>query len=135
MMEMQAAIADRNAMLALQQARHAERTADIEADDAARDHRRIRANMRAKYGGAGIATGAGSPLDVLADTAAEQGLDVARIRYEGDMRAYEGELQASGYRDQAVMKRTGATNTRRSGVFEALGYGVQGAGKILTRIA
>lgn len=121
--EYNAQVAERNRIAILAQA-------DNEAIDKTRENERRLAVVRAAYGKAGIDL-AGSPLDVIQDTAIEQQLDVSRIRYEG-------ELKAIGQQDQATLYRMEASNARTAGSISAVGAlfgGFSNAGVSLLRAA
>lgn len=101
----EAQLADRNAKIARNQA-------EAEQEDQRRENIRQRGAIRAAYGASGIEM-AGSPLDVLSDTALEQELDVARI-------GYRGELKAIGEADKAEMARVSASNAKQAGAIGAI---------------
>ena len=101
----EAQLADRNAKIARNQA-------EAEQEDQRRENVRQRGAIRAAYGASGIEM-AGSPLDVLSDTALEQELDVARI-------GYRGELKAIGENDRAEMARVSASNAKQAGAIGAI---------------
>ena len=102
--EYNAAIADRNAVVATQQA-----AANEEAQRKI-DARRMGA-ARAGYGASGV-TSDGSVLDVLGDSIAEAELNALNIRYEG-------KLAAQGYGDTAASQRAAGKNAQRSGYMQA----------------
>lgn len=87
-----------------------EQTAAEKGDQMAENRRRV-ASIRTAYGAAGVDLG-GSPLDALQDTAIEQNLDVAKI-------GYQGELRALGYTDTANMADARARAARRAGPLSA----------------
>ena len=99
-----AAIADRNAVVATQQA-----SANEEAQRKL-DARRM-GTMRAGYGASGV-TSDGSVLDVLGDSIAEAELNALNIRYEG-------QLSSQGYGDSATSQRAAGKNARTSGYIQA----------------
>lgn len=101
-----AKVQERNRLAVLAQA-------DAEAADKVRENKRVNARIRAQYGAAGIEM-AGSPLDVMEDTAIEQELDVKRIRYAG-------ELEGIQRRDQANLYRMEAKAAKTAGMFSAVG--------------
>lgn len=86
---------------------------DAEASSKIRENRRINSRIRSQYGAAGIDL-AGSPLDVIEDTAIEEELDVSRIRYAA-------EVEAVGKRDQANLYRMEAKAAKTAGMFSAVG--------------
>lgn len=53
----------------------------VEAEDRRRQTRRLIASQQVAFAKAGVATGAGTPLDVLGDTVAEEELAALRIRF------------------------------------------------------
>ena len=122
-----AAVADQNRQLNLTQTR-------IAADDKRRENRRVMASIRANYGASGLSL-AGSPLDVLADTAVEQELDVQRVEYEGRVRGREGALQMLGLGEDAALSRLEGASARTRGNYSAIGGGLSGAGNVLARTA
>lgn len=66
-----------------------------EVEDRRIKDRRVLGTIRAAYGANGFEMG-GSPMDVIADTTLEQELDVAKVKYQGKMKA-------EGYGEQAVL--------------------------------
>jgi hypothetical protein len=104
--EYNAKVQERNRLAVLAQA-------DAEASDKIRENKRINSRIRAQYGAAGIEM-AGSPLDVIEDTAIEEELDVRRIRYAG-------ELEGIQRRDQANLYRMEAKAAKTAGMFSAVG--------------
>lgn len=121
------AVADQNRKSVLDQTR-------IAADDKRRDNRRVMSSIRAQYGASGLSM-AGSPLDVLQDTAVEQELDVRRIEFEGRVRGREGALQILGLQEGGVLSRREAKNARSAGQIGAVGGLASGVGSTLSRIA
>lgn len=99
-----AAIADRNATIARQQA-----AADADTSRSV-NSRRLGA-MRAKYGASGVQA-EGSVLDVMADSAAQAELEALNIEYKGD-------LAAQGYGETASLNRMQGKNARTSGYLNA----------------
>lgn len=126
--EYQAQVDERNALIADQNRKHNLRTAEIAAEDKRRQNRRVLASMRAAYGASGIEL-AGSPLDVLEDTALEQELDVERIRFEGRVKYREGAIQMLGLRENAALSRSSAKSAKRAGYIKAAGSVLSGVGK------
>jgi hypothetical protein len=132
--EYNARIQERDALIADQNRKVAIETAEIASEDKRRDNRRVLAAMRAAYGTSGLEM-AGSPLDVLEDTAVEQELDVQRIRFEGRARSREGAIQMLGLREGANLSRMEASAARTAGYIGAAGQLVGGVGTALTRMA
>lgn|SRR5262245_25451541 len=63
----------------------------------------------------------GSPMDTLADTTRQTELDVAAIRYNGEIKAQNFEMQAAAYRSKAKGAQT-------AGVFGAIAPLIKGFG-------
>src|SRR5262249_17978648 len=100
-----------NAALARQQA---DATLSQTAADADRQRRLgllTQGRARAGYGASGI-TVAGSPLDVLAASAAENELDVQTINYRGNLRA-------AGLRDEAALDEFSGRTARQQSYISA----------------
>lgn len=131
--EYNAQIDERNRIIADQNRKNNVQLAAIEAEDQRRDNRRTMASIRTAYGGAGIDL-AGSPLDVLEDTALELELDTARTEHEGRLRNREGGMQMQEYSEKAVLNRMEAKNAKKAGMISAFGY-FASAGAALTRTA
>lgn len=131
--EYNAKVQDRNAIIADQNRQHAIQTADVAAQDKRRENRRVLASVRAAYGTSGLEM-AGSPLDVLEDTALEQELSASRVKYEGTVRAREGAIQMLGYNEDATLQRMEAQSARAAGGVAAAGALLGGVGNALTRM-
>lgn len=132
--EYNAKISERNAAIADQNRKQAIETSEIAASDKRRENRRVLASMRAAYGTSGLEL-AGSPLDVLEDTAVEQELDTQRVKYEGRLRAREGAIQMLGLREDATLSRMEGKAAKTAGYIGAAGQLVGGIGTALTRMA
>lgn len=129
-----AAIDERNAVIAGQNRKLTIETADIAARDKERENRRIIHSISAAYGSSGLEL-AGSPLDVLQDTAMEQAVDVQRIRYEGYVRAREGAIQILGLHEDATLKKMEGKAAQTAGYIGAAGSIFGGVGGALQRLA
>jgi hypothetical protein len=123
-----AKVDQRNAIIADQDRRQALLTADIDAQDKRRENARTMGSIRAAYGNSGLDM-AGSPLDVLEDSALETSLDVQRIEYEGRARGREGAMKAQGFREDANLQKMNASASKSAGVLSAFGYFAGGVGK------
>lgn len=132
--EYNAKIAERNAIIADQNRVTAVRQSDIDAEDHRRETRRIMASIRTAYGASGIEI-AGSPLDVLEDTALERELDTERIRFEGKVRSREGAIQMLGLEEEATLSKMRAQNERTAGRYAAFGSLIGGIGTGLSRLS
>lgn len=132
--EYNAKVAERDIVVADQNRKAAMEQSRVDADDKRRENRRVMAAIRASYGASGVEL-AGSPLDVLTDTATEQETDTRRIEYEGKIRGREGALQMLGFSESATLSRAEARNNRRAAPWAALGQGLGGIGSTLQRTA
>jgi hypothetical protein len=101
-----AEIAKRNEQLALQ-------STASQIEDKQREQRRQIGSIRAAYGASGLEL-AGSPLDVLEDTATEQQYDLAKVEHTGRMKAL-------GYKDQQNQFEAQASNELAAAPIAALG--------------
>lgn len=120
-------VASQNRVIALQQSQQ-------EVEDKRREKRRTLAAIRAQYGASGFST-AGSPLDVLYDSATELEQDVQRTEYQGRTQERSFALQMLGFDDEVALSRNNARSARRSGTVSFLGAGVSGVGRQLSRVA
>lgn len=121
-------VAERDAAVADQNRRSAMTTARIAAEDRRRDNRRALSSIRASYGASGLDL-AGSPLDVLLDSATEGELDAQRTEFEGRAQARSSALQMLGLRDDAALSRMSG----RGSSLPVLGTLLGGAGTALQR--
>lgn len=110
-----AAVARQNSDIAMQQG-----VAASEAQK--RDAERKIGSMIANYGASGVSAGSGSPLDVLADSAAMSTLDNLTVKYN-----YA--LKAAGFTNQATLAGMQAKNARTSGILNASAFGLKGIGQ------
>lgn len=110
-------VAETNARIAERDAQIALNEAEAEADDRARAARRLEGTAR-NNAGANVGSLEGSALDVLADNAANDELDILRIQYSGESAA-----ESAGFR--AELNRNEAKNASTDGFI--------GAGRALLR--
>ena len=113
--EFNSAIATQNAAIARQQG-----VAAVQAQQ--RDAARKIGSMVASYGASGVQTDSGSPVDVLADSAAMATLDRLTLKYN-----YE--LKGAGFENQAAMDNMSAKSARTAGVLNALSGATDSYGK------
>lgn len=128
-----ARVAERDAFVADQNRKASIRQAEVDAEDKRRENRRVLASMRTSYGASGVDL-AGSPLDVLYDTALEQETDTRRVEYEGRVRGREGALQMLGLEEDSTLSRMEARSSRTAGTIAAFGSLASGAGRTLSRM-
>lgn len=110
-----ASVADQNAVAAQQQAEGAARIQQEQAQ-------RTIGSAIANYGASGIVSGTGTPLDVLANSAANAERDRQNIYYKGA-------LQAAGYSDESALDRASASNASSQGLMSATGILLGGGAK------
>lgn len=132
--EYNAKVSERNQVIADQNRKISVRQAEIDAEEKRRETRRTLSSIRAAYGSSGVEL-AGSPLDVLEDSAFEGEVDAARIEYEGRIRNREGAIQMLGLQEQASLDRMNARSARSAGYINAAGAIAGGAGRALSRVA
>lgn len=132
--EYNAKVSERNQVIADQNRKVAVRQAELDAEDKRRETRRTLSAIRAAYGSSGLEL-AGSPLDVLEDSAFESEVDAQRIEYEGRTRNREGAIQMLGLQEQATLDRMNAKSARSAGYINAAGAIASGAGRALSRVA
>src|SRR5579885_3677863 len=115
-----AAVARNNATAAVQQSELAAQQQQKQATVAL-------GAIRAGYGAAGVVSTEGSPIDVLASSAMNAEQDRQTI-------LYKGQLQASGYADEAALEAARAGNAIPNGIGSAFGIASSGATRTLTMI-
>lgn len=121
--ERNAAIQNNNAILARQQAVSA-------SEQQRKDAARTMGRMRAGYAASGVQM-EGSPLDVLASSAAAAELDTLNIVYNGVLKGASYDNEAQGLRESASMERARGRNAQTQGYMNAgssllLGLGTAG---------
>lgn len=62
---------------------------------------KLLSSQRASYLAAGVSVSSGSPLDIIADTTRETEMDVAAIKFNGEIKAQNFEAQAAAMRAKA----------------------------------
>jgi len=107
-----------NAAVTEQDRQRGLRTADIAAEDKARDNSRRLSTIRANMGTSGF-TLAGSPLAVLSDTSGEMALDERRIRQQGDADSRDLFIKRQGYLAEGK-------NAQNAGYIGAIGTALSG---------
>ena len=128
-----AKIQERDAYVSDQNRQHLLRMSQIEQDDKRRENLRTLSSMKAMYGTSGLDL-AGSPLDVLTDSATEMETDVQRIGYEGKVKARDMNMQSLGLREGAALSRMEAKNAKSGLAMKILGTAAGGAGNILQQV-
>ena len=137
--EAQARLSERNALVTEQQAIQEAQAGALDIDTLARQFRRLRGQQVAAVGAGGLEL-AGSPLDILAETAAEGQLDIERTRFasgerqrvlldEADQFRFEASELRAGALDAIALSRVRAKVTRQAGTIRAIGTGLSGGGQ------
>jgi hypothetical protein len=120
----QAAAANRyNAKVAKNQAINAENAAGVEIANRREVYRRQMAAQRAAIGASGIEPDEGSPLLVQMDSAEQAALDLARVKYAGDVRS-------TVYQSEAKLQKFYAKSNVRQGYISAGASLMQGAASV-----
>ena len=105
------AAASANAQIAQRNATLARATAAQDAAAQDRQNRQRLGAIAANIGASGVAA-AGTPIDILAESARQGELDKQTI-------LFRGELRALGFQDNAALERNRGANARRTGFFRA----------------
>ena len=108
------------AKLAQNQAINAQNAAKVEAENRREHFRRQMASQRAGYAASGVTPAEGSPLLVEVDQAEQAALDLARVKYQGDVRS-------TTYMSESQLYKWQAKNTMRQGYIAAGASLLQGA--------
>ena len=132
--EYNAKIAERNATIVENNRAITVRQSEVDAEEKRRENRRTLSSVRAAYGASGLEL-AGSPLDVLEDSALELELDASRIEAEGKMRSSEMAAQGIGLREDANLSRMSGRAARSAGYINAAGALFGTVGRTLSRTA
>ncbi len=120
----QADVMEQNAKLAESEGEMKREAAKQETLKLSQERRRTIGAQTAAFGASGVDVGYGSPLDVMAQTAAEYERDIQLKGYAGDVGSYSSNMEASMYRYGARSKRT-------SGMIGAGGTLLTGFGRSL----
>ena len=114
--EYQAKVAENNARIAGKQAESQAVTGAQKAQLQFTKDMRIKASQAAAFSANGMDIGAaGSPLDVLSDTARISQLDKANLEYDAGQNTWAYKNQANDYVNQASLNRVGAQNALIAG--------------------
>ena len=122
-MQAQAQAAEYNAKIAARNSRAVSMQTANEIDDTRVHNRRVIGMMRAAYGANGFDM-AGSPMDVLSDTIETQEYDVAKIKYQGAMKAEGYTEQASLFKMEAKSAKVGAFMGLATGLLGTAGNAI-----------
>lgn len=127
-------VAERNQIVAQQNELMARQQASADAQDKRDQNKRQLGAIRSAYGSSGVDI-AGSPMDVLEDSATMLEKDAKTTEYAGEVQARKGALEMLGYQDQAALlgMQSSSLNTEAGAVMtagrlSALGSLFKGAG-------
>lgn len=118
----------RDAQIRTQDRINAINTAELAAEDQRREHRRQLATIKASLGSSGVDM-AGSPLDVLADSAVGMALDQRRTSYEGQVRGRDAAMGIIGANESADANIAAGKNAKKSSYVKAGSALLSGASK------
>ncbi len=142
--EAQARLSERDALGAEQEALEEAQASAVDIDTLTRQFRRLRGQQIAAVGARGIEL-QGSPLEVLAETAAEGQFEIEQTRFRSEQtqqaladeaaqsRFEARELRLAGT-DAIAVSRARARTTQRAGTLGAIGTGIGGAGRVAGQV-
>lgn len=118
-----------NAEVLKREAETARQNASLEAEQQRKAGERLKGAQRAAFAKAGVDIGSGSPLDVLAETAAETELAVSTIKWAGEQQARRAlsAAEATRLKGDAARRASywGAGTTLLSGASKLAGMGAK----------
>ena len=107
---------------------------DIELAKISRAKKRTLSTQKAQFAKGGIRTDEGSPLKVMADSAAQFELDMATVKYNlatgKEIIRFEEETDISRLKSESIYRRRLAKSSRRSSLFKAGSTILTGASRI-----
>lgn len=116
---------DYNAAIARQNATIATDQGNVAAEAQRRRMKLFLGNMKAQQGASGIVANEGTPLDLLAQSAAQGELDAQTI-------GYNARLKSLGYTQQATLDEFSGQNAMRKGYLDAGSAILTGASKYMS---
>lgn len=125
-MEYQADVARQNQQLAEQQAGAERRQGYENMITQRQETARLIGRQRAAAGASGAVVDVGSNLDLQADTAAQGEIDAINVYNQALDRAYNYDVQAVNYGNQAAAYDASASSTKKAGYINALGTAIGG---------
>lgn len=125
-MEYQADVARQNQQLAEQQASAERRQGYENMVTQRQETARLIGRQRAAAGASGAVVDVGSNLDLQADTAAQGEIDAINVYNQALDRAYNYDVQAVNYGNQAAAYDASASSTKKAGYINALGTAIGG---------
>ena len=125
-MEYQADVARQNQQLAEQQASAERRQGYENMVTQRQETARLIGRQRAAAGASGAVVDVGSNLDLQADTAAQGEIDAINTYNQALDRAYNYDVQAVNYGNQAAAYDASASSTKKAGYINAFGTAIGG---------
>lgn len=125
-MEYQADVARQNQQLAEQQAGAERRQGYENMITQRQETARLIGRQRAAAGASGAVVDVGSNLDLQADTAAQGEIDAINVYNQALDRAYNYDVQAVNYGNQAAAYDASASSAKKAGYINALGTAIGG---------
>nr|DAG73961.1 MAG TPA: hypothetical protein [Caudoviricetes sp.] len=125
-MEYQADVARQNQQLAEQQASAERRQGYENMVTQRQETAKLIGRQRAAAGASGAVVDVGSNLDLQADTAAQGEIDAINTYNQALDRAYNYDVQAVNYGNQAAAYDASASSTKKAGYINALGTAIGG---------
>lgn len=125
-MEYQADVARQNQQLAEQQASAERRQGYENMVTQRQETARLIGRQRAAAGASGAVVDVGSNLDLQADTAAQGEIDAINVYNQALDRAYNYDVQAVNYGNQAAAYDASASSAKKAGYINALGTAIGG---------
>lgn len=129
-LQYQAAVAELNKKIALQNADYAQHTGDIQGRQYGMQAAQRAGAIRAGIGASGIDIGSGSKAAVQDSQRYVTELDTAQIRDNAARKAYGYAVEATQNEAQAGLLRSAASDAESAGMIKAVGSLVSGAGSV-----
>ena len=129
-MEYQADVARQNQQLAEQQAGAERRQGYENMITQRQEAAKLIGRQRAAAGASGAAVDVGSNLDLQADTAAQGEIDAINTYNQALDRAYNYDVQAVNYGNQAAAYDASASSTKKAGYINAFGTAIGHLGEV-----
>jgi hypothetical protein len=128
-----AAVARNNQIVAERQAQDALARGEVAETEQRRKVRMLASSQRAALGASGVQLDAGTPLDLLGDTAAMGELDALTIRNNAEREAYGYRVQGVNFGAEAGLQTMRGNNAMSGALMSAGGTVLSGAGNVADR--
>jgi len=126
----QAKVNEQNAILAKRRAEDAINRGQLEENRKLQEGTLLRKQQEASFAAANIDTGYGSALDVIVASAWGAEQDAAIIRSNAEREAYDYEVQAWNYKNEAAANKASAKGAMIGGLFSTMGTVLDGGASI-----